>query len=344
MLNSYLLEAMPSVIEPGMIIGPIADLMGQLYNMLFNTLHSSSSVGSLGLAIIIFTLIVKIVLFPLMIKQQKSTVKMQMLQPELEAIRKKYEGKKDQMSQQRMMVETQEFQKKNGISMMGGCLPMLIQLPILYALFYLFQNAYVYVDVIGQNYTEIANVIVNIPAALRMEVFGPFAQEFVNSYEKVEVIKDGLDMNSINEVVMLVNSLKADDWTTILAGLGSAGEGLAPLLATKADIETFLTIPLVTKAGLGFPGIIIPIAAGITTWLQTKIMMIMNPQNMDPSNPAASMQKSMLYMMPIMMGFFSITMPAGLGLYWTISNIFGILQQIILTKYYKKKFMEEAAQ
>ncbi len=344
MVHSYLLEALPSVTKPGMIIGPIADLMGQLYNMLFNALHSSSSVGSLGLAIIVFTLIVKIVLFPLMIKQQKSTVKMQMLQPELEAIRKKYAGQTDQMSQQRMMLETQEFQKKHGISMMGGCLPMLIQLPILYALFYIFQNAYVYVDVIGQNYTDIANVIVNIPAALRMEVFGPFAQEFANAYEKMDIIKDGLDMNSVNEVVMLVNSLKADDWTTILAGLGSAGEALTPMLATKAEIETFLTIPLVAKAGLGFPGIIIPIAAGLTTYLQTKIMMIMNPQNTDPNNPAASMQKSMLYMMPIMMGFFSISMPAGLGLYWTISNIFGILQQIILTKYYKKKFMEEAAQ
>lgn len=344
MLYPYLLEALPSVRKPGMIIGPVADLMGVLYNMLFNLLHSSTSVGSLGLAIIIFTLIVKIVLFPLMIRQQKSTVKMQVLQPELNAIRKKYEGQKDPMSQQRMALEMQEFQKKNGISMMGGCLPMLIQLPILYALFYLFQNAYVYVDVISQNYTDIASVIVNIPEALRMEVFTPFAQEFVNTYSKIDVLKDGLDMNSISEVTMLVNNLKADDWTTILAGLGSAGDALVPLLATKTEIETFLTIPLVAKAGLGFPGIIIPIAAGITTWLQTKIMMVMNPQSNDPNNPAASMQKTMLYMMPIMMGFFSISMPAGLGLYWTISNIFGILQQIILTKYYKKKFIEEAAQ
>ena len=104
-----------------------------------------------------------------------------------------------------------------------------------------------------------------------------------------------------------------------------------------------MTIPLVTKAGLGFPGIIIPIAAGVTTWLQTKIMNAMNPQNNDPNNPAAAMTKTMLYTMPIMMGVFSITMPAGLGLYWTISNIFGIVQQVILTKYYRKKFEREAA-
>lgn len=340
----YLLEALPSVRQPGKIVGPFADLMGKVYNLLFELLHSNTSAGSLGLAIIIFTLIVKLILFPLMVKQQKSSFKMQALQPELMKIRKKYEGKTDQMSQQRMAFEMQEFQKKNGVSMVSGCLPMLIQLPILYALFYLFQNAYVYVDVIGHNYTDIANAIVNIPVSLRMEVFQPFAREFANAYKNVAIIKDGIDMGQVNEVVMLVNYLKPDDWNVILQNLGDAGNSLVPLLATKSSIETFLTIPLVSKAGLHFPGIIIPIAAGITTWLQSKIMMMMNPQNSDTGNPAAAMTKSMLYTMPIMMGVFAINMPAGLGLYWTISNLFGILQQVILSKHYKKKFAEEAAQ
>ena len=340
----YLLEALPSVRQPGKIVGPFADLMGKVYNLLFELLHSNTSAGSLGLAIIIFTLIVKLILFPLMVKQQKSSFKMQALQPELMKIRKKYEGKTDQMSQQRMAFEMQEFQKKNGVSMVGGCLPMLIQLPILYALFYLFQNAYVYVDVIGTNYTDIASAIVNIPVSLRMEVFQPFAQEFANAYKNVAAIKDGIDMGQVNEVVMLVNYLKPDDWNVILQNLGSAGNDLIPLLASKSRIETFLTIPLVSKAGLHFPGIIIPVVAGITTWLQSKIMMVMNPQNSDPTNPVAAMSKTMLYTMPIMMGVFAINMPAGLGLYWTISNLFGILQQVILSKYYKKKFAEEAAQ
>ena len=341
----YLLEALPSVRQPGKIVGPFADLMGKVYNLLFELLHSNTSAGSLGLAIIIFTLIVKLILFPLMVKQQKSSFKMQALQPELMKIRKKYEGKTDQMSQQRMAFEMQEFQKKNGVSMVSGCLPMLIQLPILYALFYLFQNAYVYVDVIGHNYTDIANAIVNIPVSLRMEVFQPYAQEFANAYKNVAIIKDGFDMGSVNNVVMLVNYLKPDDWNVILQNLGDAGSSLVPLLATKSSIETFLTIPLVSKAGLHFPGIIIPIAAGITTWLQSKIMMMMNPQNSDTGNPAAAMTKSMLYTMPIMMGVFAINMPAGLGLYWTISNLFGILQQVILSKHngdsaYEKEYRE----
>ena len=246
-------------------------------------------------------------------------------------------------NRQKMMMKQQELYEKEGVKMTGGCLPMLIQLPILYALFYLFQNAYVYVDAIGANYTEIANAIINIPVATRMEVFQPFAQEFVDAYKNMAIIKDGFDMSQVNDVVMLVGNMKQGDWDIVLQNLGMQGVELAGLLETKNNIETFLTIPLVTKAGLGFPGIIIPIAAGATTWLQTKIMNMMNPQNMDPSNPAAAMTKSMLYTMPIMMGVFSITMPAGLGLYWTISNIFGIVQQVILTKYYRKKFEREAA-
>lgn len=343
-LFSFLLTNLPSVREPGHIIGPVAAVMGRIYNMLFNFLHSNSGAGSLGLAIIIFTLIVKLILFPLMVKQQKSSFKMQQMQPEMNKIRKKYEGKKDQMSQQRMAYELQEFQKKNGINMMGGCLPILIQLPILYALFYLFQNAYVYVDAIGQNYTDIANVIVNIPRDLRMEVFQPFAQQFADTYKNVAAVKDGFDMGDANEVVMLINYLKAGDWNTIVHQLGTAGDALKPLLATKNNIETFLTIPLVSKAGLSFPGVIIPIAAGLSTYLQSKLTMAMNPSQNDPSNPAAAMTKSMIYTMPIVMGVFSVNMPAGLGLYWTISNIFGILQQVVLQKHFRKKFAEEAEQ
>lgn len=351
MFNTYLwstfaLEALPSVREPGHIVGPVATIMGKFYNMLFNGLHQhlDVGVGVLGLAIIIFTLIVKLILFPLMVNQQKSSFKMQMFQPELNRIREKYKGKTDQMSQQRMAFEMQDFQKKNGIHMMSGCLPMLIQFPILIALFYLFQNAYVYVDTIGQNYVDIANAIINIPASIRMDAFGIYAKDFVDMYSKLDIFKQGFDMSNADHVVMLINNLKADEWTSIMNTLGSAGDSLVPLLQTKNHIETFLTIPLISKAGLHFPGIILPIAAGVSTYVQSKIMMLMNPAQDDPNNPAAAMSKTMLYVMPLMMGFMTIGMPAALGLYWTISNIFGILQQVILQKYFKKKFQREAAE
>ena len=258
-----LLSTMRMVREPG-IFEPIAIVLGKIYNMLFNGIYGSVSAGALGIAIIIFTLIVKLILFPLMMKQQKSSFKMQQLQPEMNKIRDKYKGKTDTMSQQRMALELQDFQKKNGVHLMGGCLPMLIQLPILYALYYIFQNAYVYVDVIGNNYTDIANAIIQIPAALRMEAFTPYAQDLVDTYKNLGT----LDLSNVNDVVMLVANIKA----------------------------------AMTQ----------------------------------------SMNKMMLYFMPIMMAFFCLQVPAGLGVYWTISNIFGILQQIFLQKFYKKKLAEGA--
>lgn len=337
-----LLSTMRMVREPG-IFEPIAIVLGKIYNMLFNGIYGGVSAGALGIAIIVFTLIVKLILFPLMMKQQKSSFKMQQLQPEMNKIRDKYKGKTDTMSQQRMALELQDFQKKNGVHLMGGCLPMLIQLPILYALYYIFQNAYVYVDVIGNNYTDIANAIIQIPAALRMEAFTSYAQDLVDTYKNLGT----LDLSNVNDVVMLVANIKADDWSNILSVLGDSGNALLPLLDTKNNIETFLTIPLVSKCGLSFPSVIVPIVAGVTTFLQSKVMTSLmnttaNAENDQAAAMTQSMNKMMLYFMPIMMAFFCLQVPAGLGVYWTISNIFGILQQIFLQKFYKKKLAEGA--
>lgn len=337
-----LLSTMRMAREPG-IFEPIAIFLGKFYDMLFNGIYGSVSAGALGIAIIVFTLIVKLILFPLMMKQQKSSFKMQQLQPEMNKIRDKYKGKTDTLSQQKMALELQDFQKKNGVHLMGGCLPLLIQLPILYALYYIFQNAYAYVDVIGQNYTDIANVIVDVPAQLRMDVFAPYAQDLVNTYKNLGTI----DISNVNDVVMLVANIKADAWQNITQALGESGNALLPLLDTKNNIETFLTIPLVSRSGLTFPSVLVPIAAGLTTYLQSKIMMAMtNPAASAVNDQAAamtnSMNKTMLYFMPIMMAFFCINVPAGLGVYWTISNIFGILQQVFLRKVYSKKLAEGA--
>ena len=160
--------ALLAVRTPGIIIGPIARVLGIVYNALFNFIYSISPMNSLGIAIILFTLIVKSIFFPLLVKQQKSTLAMQKLQPEMAKIKKKYENKKDMESQQKMSMEMQKLQKDNNVSMLGGCLPLLVQLPILYALYYIFQQAYVYVDVVGQNYDSITNILMSVPVDLRL--------------------------------------------------------------------------------------------------------------------------------------------------------------------------------
>lgn len=338
MLTSFISSAsILAVRQPGVIVGPIANLLGFIYNILFNFIYGIMQTGSLGIAIILFTLFVKIVLLPLSFKQQKSTFKMQKLQPELNKIRAKYANKKDQESQQRMAYEMQEFQKKNGMSMFGGCLPLLVQLPILYALFYIFQQAYLYVDVINGNYTEIANALLAIEPGLRMQAIGGFAAELADS------LKIQMDMSQLPDVLQVVNTLSRVQWNTVLETLGDAGASITPLLAQKHSVEYFLGINLVSNAGWGFPGIVIPVLAGLSTWLSSKVMMKMQAQSQASNDPTASTMKMMNIIMPVMMGFMSVSLPAALGLYWTISNLFQLFQQWGLQKYFRAKDEKEGA-
>ena len=303
---------------PGFIVGPIANVMGIVYNWLFNFIYSFTETGSLVLAIILFTLLVKLVLFPLSYKQIKGTYRMQMLQPELNKIKEKYANKNDEESQRRMAFEIQEFQRENGASMFAGCLPLLIQLPILYALYYIFNQPYQYVDVINNIYTNVTNALLNIDAATRVDILTP-----------VILSKNmTVDVSVFDQVLGLVKTMSATDWNSVISAAGSAGNALAEIITQKHAIEYFFGLNLVSTAGLNFPGIIIPIISGLSTYLSTWYMQKrqkeMNPGAMDDA--AAGMTKSMNVVMPIMMGVITINVPIALGIYWTLSNLFSVLQ------------------
>ena len=321
--------ALLAIRNPGVIVDPIAKVMGIFYNWLFNIIYGATQTNALGITIIFFTLIVKIILTPLIVKQQKSTFAMQRLQPEMNKIKKKYENKKDAESQQRMAYEMQKLQKDNNISMFGGCLPLLIQLPILYALFYIFQQAYMYVDVVSQNYDSIANVVLSMPTDLRMDVFADIASKHISS-------KMTLDLSVADDIKALIGQITQAEWSTILTNASDYASSLQPLLTEKTGIEYFLGISVVENPGLNFPAIIIPIASAASTFLSSKIMMSKNTASMD-DNPAMQSMKMMNYIMPIMMGVMAISLPAGLGIYWTVSNIFQTAQTVLINKYFKAK-------
>ncbi|MDD3570835.1 MAG: YidC/Oxa1 family membrane protein insertase [Lachnospiraceae bacterium] len=317
--------------QPGMIVGPIAKFLGVIYNAVFNLIYGVIQSNSLGIAIILFTILVKVVLVPLMYKSQQSNYKMQKLQPEMNKIKKKFEGKKDAESQQKMALEMQKLQKDNNVNMMGGCLPMLIQLPILYALFYIFQQAYIYIDVVGANYHAIADVLISIPVQLRLDILT----------DMIVAHKVDIDVASTTDMVKLINMLTATEWNTVLTSAGDYAAQLTPLLAQKSSIETFMGISMISKVGFTFPGIIIPILAGFTTYLSTAVMTKKSVQS-GGEDPSMQMMKSMNIMMPIMMGGMCITMPGGIGIYWTISNLIQVGQTVLLNKYFRSKDAKES--
>lgn len=320
---------------PGMIVGPVANFLGVIYNAVFNFIYGFVQTNSLGIAIILFTILVKTVLIPLSYKQQKSTFAMQKLQPEMNKIKAKYANKKDTESQQKMAMEMQKLQKDNNISMFGGCLPLLVQLPILYALFYIFQQAYLYIDVIGMNYQAITDVLMTMPVQLRLDTF----TDIIISHKLT------VDVASNSDMLMLVNTLTTAEWNNVLASAGSYASSLAPLIAERTQVETFLGISLVQNAGLRFPGIIIPLASAGTTYLSSKILTKQSASQGDGTQDAMmNSMKMMNYMMPIMMGVMCITLPAGIGIYWTISNLIQVIQTLGLNKYFRSKEAKEAIQ
>ena len=136
---------------PGSILGPIAKVLGWIMNGIYDIVYHLTGVESVTISIVIITILIYTCLLPLTIKQQKFSKLSQKMQPELQAIQKKYNGKKDQASMMAMQEETQAVYEKYGVSMMGSCVQMLIQMPLLFALYRVFLNVPAYVSGVKNN-------------------------------------------------------------------------------------------------------------------------------------------------------------------------------------------------
>ena len=130
-------------------LGWLNQLLGLAMNGIDWCMYHLLGVHNVGWCIVIFTLFVYILMYPLNSKQQKSSRLMNKINPEIKAIQKKYKNKKDQASQMKMNQETQDIYAKYGISPFGGCLPLLITMPILFALYNVIRNIPYYVNGIG---------------------------------------------------------------------------------------------------------------------------------------------------------------------------------------------------
>ena len=128
----------------GSILGPIAKGLGWIMDRIY-VLLAAIGLENIALTIVVFTVVIYLLMFPLTYKQQKFSVLNRKMQPELNAIRKKYAGKKDQASMAAQQEETQMVYDKYGVSMMGSCGQMLIQMPILFALYRVFYNVPAYI-------------------------------------------------------------------------------------------------------------------------------------------------------------------------------------------------------
>lgn len=145
----------------GSILGPIAKFLGWIMNGIYNGISqlTGGRVESVVLSIVIITVIIYMCLLPLTIKQQKFSKLSQKMQPEMQAIQAKYKDKKDQASMAAMQQETQLLYEKYGVSPMGSCVQMLIQMPILFALYRVFYNIPAYLGGVKDSFSGLVDQI-----------------------------------------------------------------------------------------------------------------------------------------------------------------------------------------
>jgi len=332
--------------DPGFIVGPIAAIFGFILDLVFNLVYAITPSNSLGFAIILLTIIAMLIMLPLGVKGQKSMTKMQQLAPEQEKIKAKYGDSKDPEIKRKIQQETQALYAKHKINPLGGCLPMLIQMPLFFGLLFIMQNSFMYVGTLNSLYVELAEAIQAVPGY--MDIAGPLSLQFIPdawqatgariiayintgmSYPEAVAIAGGNYINIANpeHLARVLNRFQSADWQALFAAIPDTYmPRIQELYDHRALVVNFFGLPLLENSGMRWPGIMIPIFTVLGTLATSWLTQLVNKPR---DERAKTQQTMMMVVMPIFMGFITVTMPAGVGLYWIFSNLFRLVQQFVL--------------
>lgn len=322
----------------GGLLGPISWLFGKLLDVIYNFLAGDGGIANLGVCIILFTIIVRIILFPLNFKQQKSAKINSVIQPELLKIQKKYNGKKDQESMLKQQQEMQAIYDKYGTSMTGGCLTTLIQFPIIIALYRVIQNIPAYVGKIKEMYLPIAQGIIDSQ--------GKNAQQFL-----IDFVSDN-KISGASYAIKQFQELPKIGTDNVIDVLSNFGVSNLNTLADTLHMNVASNIDKIDQIHSFFLGIniseapgyklswalLIPISSAFFNYLSMKL----TSGNQDSGDPTAnSMMKSMMITMPLMSIFICISLPAGIGIYWSAGALIALITQLIINAYYNHADMDK---
>lgn len=317
--------------KAGSILGPIATVLGYVMDILFR-FTSSFGVFNVGLCIILFTIVMKTLMIPLTIKQQKTTKLMSVMNPEIQAIQKKYKGKSDQECMQRQNVEIQAVYEKYGTSMTGGCLPLLIQMPILLALYRVIYNIPAYVPSVRVYFDNVVTPLMG------QADYAQKLQEITNIATACGGKLDKFDFTNANRLVDMLYKFSTAQWGELQSLFPAISDVIGQNAAVVERMNTFLGLNMAEAPGW-VPSFawIIPVLAAVSQWFSTKLMSGNQPStSADAENPMAQSMKTMTTTMPLFSAFICITMPAGLGIYWIATSVVTIIQQLIVNAYMDK--------
>jgi YidC/Oxa1 family membrane protein insertase len=327
----------------GAILGPIARLLGYILQALYAAL-STIGIENTGICMILFTFLVNALMIPMQIKQQKFSKMSSVMNPELMAIQAKYKGKTDQASQQKMSLETQAVYQKYGVSPASGCLPMLITLPILFALYRVIYNIPAYVPQVYEIYEKLAQTLQS--AGVTVEQLA--GKEYISNptYVVTQAVKYAADDPTDTSLyVDVLSQFNSSGWGVLKSNYSQYADIIKTTASRAKDINYFLGLNIADTPKLKSVSVIIPILSIVTQFISTKITMASNPQPANTSdNPTAQTMQSMNTFMPIISGVMCLMFPIGVGIYWIAGNVFRIFQSLFINLHFSKMDMDEMIQ
>ena len=341
--------------DDGIIIGPVAKLLGFIMEAIF-TVIDAIGIPNIGLAIILFTIVVNLLMLPLTMKQQKFSKLSAKMSPEIQKIQDKYKNRKDNESQMAQNQEIQAVYAKYGVSPTGSCGYLLIQMPILFALYRVIYAMPAYVGKIKEAFFPLVDKIIATEGATELiQGFynsAMYAKQFTNesftsgNTEYVQnTIIDCLNKASTAEFLSISEQFPelASDVTTTIENLGvynnflGINMGNSPWYIIQESFSAGAWLALIGA-------LMIPLLSAATQWINAKLMPQQDTSNTKGNDTASSMAQSMKMMntmMPLMSAWFCFTMPSGMGIYWIAGSVVRSIQQVVINKHIDKMDFDE---
>ena len=336
MITNYML-----LTQQGGILKPFAIILGYILEGVFWVLDKIG-IPNTGLAIIIFTVVIYLLMIPLTYKQQKFSKLNAKMNPELMAIRKKYEGKNDQDSMMRMNAETQAVYQKYGVNPSGSCLQLLIQMPILFALYRVIYSIPAYVGRVKEAFFPLVDNLVNTTGSA----------EFIKGFTSANFFKKQFSNELFgasetftqNTYIDVLNRASTSEWASISEKFPALAGDVNNTTEQLNHFNNFLGLNIANSPQYTIQhadgnvyliviAILIPVLACLTQWINTKLMPQAPTQDANgQENAMMSSLKTMNTIMPIMSAVFCFTLPVGMGLYWVIGAVIRSVIQIVLNK------------
>ena len=335
----------------GKILGPIAKyILGPILNGIFIFLDwlPWKNSANVGVAIILFTIVIYILLLPLTIKQQKFSKLQAKMQPEIQEIQKKYKNKKDQDSQMAMNQETQAVYAKYGVSPTGSCAQLLIQMPILFALYRVIYSIPAYVPMVKNVFTDLVTKLMAKDGATEVIQGFKSAAMFSKQFTSEAFTSGNADVIS-NTYIDVLNRASSEEWAALSEKFSDLSGTITTTMDNLKGYNNFLGLNIgyspadtIKNAWASHSyliilfAILIPVLSAVTQWINVKLTPNNNANNnSDQPDQMAALSKSMAFM-PIVSAIFCFTLPAGMGIYWIAGSVVRSIQQVIINKHIDK--------